>query len=125
MKINIEDIPVIMESPGTTMRVHPGYGGMTVAFHDLPAGTDFTPLLEGLKNNSCHCPHWGYLLEGEMVVKYDDGKTETIKGGEAFYLPAGHTAIVGKNVRLLDFSPDKELKEVLDHVAQKVAEMSK
>jgi len=34
-----------------------GWGGMTVAINEPPAGTDFAPLLEGLKNNSCHVPH--------------------------------------------------------------------
>ena len=31
MKIKKEEIPVTMESPGTTMRALPGYGGMMVA----------------------------------------------------------------------------------------------
>lgn len=42
MKIKKENIPVTMEGPGTIMRGLPGYGGMTVAFTELPAGTDFT-----------------------------------------------------------------------------------
>jgi len=42
------------------MRNLPGYGGMTIAFNEVPAGTDLTPLLEGLDNNSRHRPHWGY-----------------------------------------------------------------
>ena len=54
MKIKKEDIPVTMEAPGTVMRALPGFGGMTVAFHELPRGTDFTPLLKGLENDSCH-----------------------------------------------------------------------
>ncbi len=63
MKIKKEEIPVTMEAPGTIMRGLPGYGGMTVAYNEIPAGTDFSPLLQGLKNNSCHCPHWGYVVE--------------------------------------------------------------
>lgn len=43
MKIKKEDIPVTMQSPGTTMRGLPGWGGMTVAFNEMPAGTDITP----------------------------------------------------------------------------------
>ena len=77
MKIKREEIPVAMEAPGTRMRNLKGYGGMTVGFNELPAGTDFTPLLLGLTNNSCQCPHWGYMFEGELLVKYDDGKSET------------------------------------------------
>jgi hypothetical protein len=124
MKVKKEDIPVTMEGPGTTMRGLSGYGGMTVAFNEIPAGTDFSPLLEGLKNNSCHCPHWGYVVEGELLVKYDNGTEETLTSGEVFYLPPGHTAIVIKDLKLLDFSPEKELNEVMSHIAEKMAEFS-
>ena len=119
-----ESIPVTMEAPGTTMRGLPGYGGMTVAFNEIPAGTDLSPLLQGLKNNSCHCPHWGYVVDGEMMVKYDDGSEETLNKGDVFYLPPGHTAIVMKDLKLIDFSPEKELNEVLSHIAKKMAEFS-
>jgi len=124
MKIKKEQIPVTMEAPGTIMRGLPGYGGMTVAFNEIPAGTDFSPLLQGLKNDSCHCPHWGYVVDGEMLVKYDDGTEERLTTGDVFYLPPGHTALVEKDLKLLDFSPEKELKEVMDHIAKKVAEFS-
>ena len=124
MNIKKEDIPLTMQAPGTIMRGLPGYGGMTVAFNELPAGTDFTPMFQGLKNNSCHCPHWGYLLEGELLIKYDDGTEEMITTGDVFYLQPGHTAIVQKDTKFIDFSPEKELKEVLDHVSKKMAEFS-
>jgi hypothetical protein len=124
MKIQKEKIPVTMEGPGTIMRGLPGYGGMTVAFNQIPAGTDFTPLLHGLKNNSCHCPHWGYVVEGELLIKYDDGAEETLSAGDVFYLPPGHTAIVMKDLKFLDFSPEKELNEVMSHIAKKMAEFA-
>jgi len=124
MKIKKEEIPVTMEAPGTIMRGLPGYGGMTVAYNEIPAGTDFSPLLQGLKNNSCHCPHWGYVVEGELLVKYDNGTEETLTAGDVFYLPPGHIAIVAKNLKFLDFSPEKELTEVMSHIAKKMAEFS-
>jgi uncharacterized cupin superfamily protein len=125
MKIKKEDIPVTMQAPGTTMRGLPGLGGMTVAFNEIPAGTDFSPLLQGLKNDSCHCPHWGYVVEGELRIKYDDGAEENLTTGDVFYLPPGHTAIVEKDLKFLDFSPEKELNEVMSHIAKKMAELSK
>ena len=89
----------------------------------MPKGTDFTPLLKGLNNNSCHCPHWGYVLEGAMKVIYDDGNEEVISKGDVYYLPAGHTAIVQDDIKLVDFNPAREFKEVMDHVGKKMAEM--
>ncbi len=123
MKINKNDIPITMEAPGTIMRALPNYGGMTVCFNELPKGTDFTPLLQGLSNDSCHCPHWGYITEGKILVKYDDGQEETVGAGEVFYWPAGHTAIVQEDVKLIDFSPSKEFDEVIAHVGKKMAEL--
>lgn len=122
MKINKEDLPVIMQGPGTIMRNLKGYGGMTVAYNQLPAGTDFTPLLKGLKNDSCQCPHWGYMIDGELLVKYDDNTEELLRAGDVFYMQPGHTAFVKKDMKFLDFSPEKELEEVLDHIAKKMAE---
>jgi hypothetical protein len=125
MKIKKEEIPVTMQAPNTVLRGLPGWGGMTVAFNEMPAGTDISPLLQGLKNDSCHCPHWGYVLEGELLMKYDDGTEEKLTTGDVFYMQAGHTAIVNKDAKLIDFSPERELKEVMDHIAKKMAEFSK
>tara|TARA_R110002012_G_scaffold56021_3_gene143148 strand:+ start:778 stop:1155 length:378 start_codon:yes stop_codon:yes gene_type:complete len=122
MKINKESIPTTMHSPDTTMRAQSNFGGMTVCFNELPKGTDFTPLLQGLDNNSCHCPHWGYMLEGAMLVIYDDGKEELLTKGDVFYMPSGHTAIVKEDVKLIDFNPTKEFNEVITHVGMKMAE---
>lgn len=123
MKIKKEAIPVKMETPGTTMRGLSGYGGMTVAFNELPAGIDFSPFLQGLKNNSCHCPHWGYVIEGELFIKYDNGTEEMLSAGDVFYLPPGHTAIVVKDLKFIEFSPEKELNEVMSHIAKKMEEL--
>ncbi|WP_152270336.1 cupin domain-containing protein [Agriterribacter humi] len=125
MKISKEAIPVRMESPGTVMRSLPGYGGMTVAFNEMPAGTDIGPLLEGLEHNSCQCPHWGYVVEGAVLIKYDDGTEEKLNAGDVFYLPPGHTAIVEKDLKMIDFSPEDELKKVMEHIEKKLAEFSK
>jgi hypothetical protein len=124
MKIKKEDIPVKFQTDDSIMRVLSGYDGMSVAYHEIPAGTDITPLLEGLENNSCHCPHWGYLIEGAVRIKYDDGTEEVITTGDVFYLPPGHTLMVEEDMKFLDFSPEKELNEVFEHIGKKMAEMS-
>jgi hypothetical protein len=90
MKLKKEEVPVTMQAPGTIMRGLPGWGGMTVAFNEIPAGTDMSPLLQGLKNNSCQCPHWGYILEGALLMKYDDGTEDNLSAGDVFYMQPGH-----------------------------------
>jgi hypothetical protein len=123
MKINKDQIPVTMEAPGTIMRAQSDLGGMTVGYHQLPKGTDFTPMFEGLNNNSCHCPHWGYVFKGTIRIVYDDGSEDVTTSGDVFYWQPGHTAIVDEDVILMDFSPDKELDEVMSHVAKKMEEL--
>ena len=123
MKINKENIPVTMEGPDTLMRAQPDLGGMTVGYHQLPKGTDFTPLFKGLANDSCHCPHWGYIFKGTIRIVYNDGSEDITQAGDVFYWKPGHTAIVDEDVVLMDFSPDKELGEVMEQVNKNMAEM--
>jgi hypothetical protein len=106
---------------GTSLRTQPGLGGMYVGFVEVPAGTDFTPLFAGLPHDMCSAPHWGYVFEGSMRLKYADGEEETVNKGEVFYLPAPHTAFVEKDVKFIDFSPEPQLRAVLDNIKEKMA----
>ena len=82
MKMNKNEIPVLMQAESTIVRNLTGCGGMTIAYNEFPKGTDFSPLLHGLNNNSCHCPHWGYVLEGVVRLIYDDKTEEVVKAGD-------------------------------------------
>lgn len=98
-----------------------GWGGMTVAVNEMPAGTDLAPVLEGLKNNSCQVPHWGYIVKGSLKLKYDDGQELVLKAGDLFYMAPGHTASVLEDLKLLDFSPEEQMKGLIRHVETKIA----
>jgi hypothetical protein len=124
MKLKKENIPIVMEAPGMVMRSLAGLGEMTVVYHELPKGTDFTPLLKGLANDSCHCPHWGYIFEGTFRFIYDDGKEGLFEAGDIFYAHPGHTAIVDNDLKFIDFSPTKELGEVMANVGRVMSEMT-
>ena len=108
--------------PRTSFRNQYGLGGMAVGYVEVPAGADFTPLLAGLPQDMCPSPHWGYLLEGSLNVKYPDGKEETVNAGEVFYWPSPHTGSTSKGAKFIDFSPEAEFKQVMDHFAMKMAE---
>lgn len=123
MKINKQNIPVAIEAPETTMRTQDNFGAMTVCYNEFPKGADFTPLLNGLENDSCHSPHWGYVLSGKLMVKYDDGTQEMLTDGDLYYLPNGHTVIVQEDFKAIEFSPSKEFNEVITHVGKKMAEL--
>ena len=55
---------------------------------------------------SCQATHTGYVLEGRMMVKMEDGSEKEFGPGDFFLMPQGHDAwIVGdKRCVLLDFT---------------------
>jgi len=122
MRASIEDLPIKLQADGPTARNQFGWGGMAVAHVELPAGADFTPMLKGLPDDLCHCPHWGHVLKGNIHWRYSDGTEEIVKAGEVFYAPSGHTGWVEEETAILDFSPDKEYGEVFGHITKKMNE---
>jgi hypothetical protein len=117
-----EHLPVKMEAPGMKIRELGGWGDMVVTYNEFPGGTDFTPMLEGLPNDKCHCPHWGYVVKGAINIRYADGTEEMVRAGEVFYMPPGHTAWIEEDTAWIDFSPEKEYEEVMAHVTSKMSE---
>ena len=102
-----------------------GWGGMAIAVNSMPAGSDLAPLLMGLENNSCQVPHWGYILQGKLRLVYDNGEVVVLKAGDLFYMPPGHKASVVEDLKLLDFSPQDEFKDLVGHLEKMAAEMTK
>ena len=83
------------------------------------AGTDIGLVLEGLQDNLCQYPHWGYLIKGHLTVTYGDGTQEEVKTGDVFYWPPGHTVVYQEDSELVEFSPKSEMAEVLAHIQKK------
>ena len=127
MLIAKTDIPVRINIPGATARQLPGfgeaggYGTMGAEYFSLGEGTDITPLLQGLKDDLCQSPHWGYLIDGELTVSYRDASQETVRAGDLFYWPPGHTVRVGKAAEVVLFSPQHEHGQVIEHMSRKLA----
>lgn len=115
------DINKIPKNPKTGFNNISGLGGMSINYVQIAAPADFTPLFEGLPGNMCPSPHWGYILEGSVRVRYGDGKEETLNAGEVCYTPAPHTAVVDKNLKFIDFSPDSKFVPLMEHMAKKMA----
>jgi len=126
MRIAKNDIPIRIDVPGAVARQKmefgdaSGYGKISGEYFSLGAGTDISPLLQGLKGDLCQSPHWGFLLQGELIVTYADGTDEAISGGDLFYWPPGHTVSVGTDAEVILFSPQHEHSEVIDHMLKKM-----
>jgi hypothetical protein len=116
--VNLDDFP-----KGQVLPMFDGWGGMAVDINTAPAGSDFSPLLEGLENDKCQVPHWGYVIEGSVRIIYEDDSEEIFAEGEAFFMKPGHTAVVLEDLKLVSFSPEDEMHELSDHLNMKVAAM--
>jgi hypothetical protein len=97
------------------------WGGQIVRHLTLPPGADFRPLLAGLPGDQCACPHWGYVLEGSITVRYADGTEETSRAGDMYYWPGGHTGWTDEGVTFIEFSPAEEIAPVLAHLGAQLA----
>jgi hypothetical protein len=84
--------------------------GYTVNFVSIRQTHDLAPLLKGLPDDLCQCPHWGYVTKGRMTVHYLD-RDEVIEAGDAFYMPPGHAPAAEAGTELIQFSPTRELQE--------------
>jgi hypothetical protein len=117
-------IPVtkIPKNPRNGFQNISGLGGMSIGYMEVPGPADFTPFFKGLPNDLCNSPHWGYVIDGYLKIRYPGGKEETVNKGEAFYWPAPHTGVVEKNVKFIDFSPDGKFNTVMDHLSKKMKE---
>ena len=123
MREQIQEMPVAMEQPGLKMLkvVSPdAWGGMVVEYFECAERIDFGPMFEGLPNNLCPCPHWGYMLKGALHIQYADRTEEVIKAGDACYMPQGHTGWCEPGSAMIIFSPEAEANQLAEHVAKKM-----
>lgn len=128
MRITKDDIPKKIDVPGAVARQvgdfgqASGYGPLAAEYFSLGAGTDIAPLLQGLDDDACHAPHWGFVMSGEVVVTYTNGRgEESCAGDDLFYWPPGHSVRVVKDADVILFSPHVEHADVLDHMLAAMA----
>lgn len=100
---SVNDIPVTLEVPEVVIQ-EIEWGDMHIGFETYHQPFDIAPLLKGLPDDRCQCPHWGYVISGEMRVRYA-GREEVVKAGEAYYLAPGHAPIIAAGTRVIEFSP--------------------
>ena len=91
-------------------------GDMAIRHARVPAGADMSPLLQGLPGDRCPSPHWGIVLEGSIHMVHADGSIETVRAGEVYYWPPGHTAKTDEPVVFIEVGPIKQMREFNRHV---------
>jgi hypothetical protein len=126
MHVAKDSIEVKLQIPGAVMRQRTdmgdasGVGRISGEYFSLAAGVDTTEIFVGLEGDRCQCPHWGYVLRGEIVTTDGEGRQETVRANDLFYWPAGHNVKVVADAELVMFSPQREHTQVIDHMRRKV-----
>lgn len=126
MHIAKTDVKVQMEIPGATVRQSLDFGSvkgfdrLSAECFTLAAGVDTTPLFVGLEGNQCQCPHWGFVLRGQITTTDGTGAQETVKANDLFYWPPGHNVKVDVDAEIVMFSPQHEHTHVIEHMKEAV-----
>jgi hypothetical protein len=104
-----DELPLQEVVPGYASRFA-DWGGITVAFEKAEAGQDVSGMLEELPDGRCQAPHWGFLFRGRIVVDYGD-RSETIVGGQAYYVEPGHRLTIVEDSEAIEFTPTGALEQ--------------
>ena len=126
MRIAKDEVEVRMELPGVVVRQRTGFGDtsgydtFSGEYFSLAAGTDTTPLFKGLEGDLCQCPHWGFVLSGQLTTTDASGTEETVCANDLFYWPPGHNVLVDADAEIVMFSPEHEHSQVIEHMRGKV-----
>jgi hypothetical protein len=113
-----------VEHHGPVTDRHAELDGYTVNIVSFDQDIDATPLLKGLPDDACSCPHWGYVLRGRVTFRFanrDD--VEVFEAGDAFYLPPGHIPVVQAGTAYVQFSPSEDLRAVAETMARNLQAM--
>src|SRR3954453_7388010 len=93
-----------VEDHGPVLDRHGGGDGYTFTLVEFRQDMDQTPMLKGLPDDRCQCPHWGYVLKGRLTYRFAD-HDEVFESGDAFYLPPGHIPLAEAGSEIMQFGP--------------------
>ena len=95
----------------------------TVNFVTFREDIDHAPLLKGLPDDQCQCPHWGYVIKGKMTYRFGD-REEVFEAGDAYYAPPGHIPVHNEpGTEFLQFSPAEELRQTSEVIMKNMQAM--
>ena len=96
---------------------------MSIMVNKVPPGFDLTPIVGQLRGGACSVPHWGYVLEGSLTIGYVGATSETIRAGELFHFPPGHSQFGSTDgARWIEISPAAEMADVVSQMMELIAE---
>jgi hypothetical protein len=119
MRAAAEELELELQAGDLRLR-YAEWGPMAVRHAEVPAGTDMSPVLEGLPDDRCPSPHWGIVMRGSIHLRHADGSEETTRAGQLYYWPGGHTAWTDEDAEFVEFGPIEPMRQFGRHAKQKV-----
>jgi mannose-6-phosphate isomerase-like protein (cupin superfamily) len=96
--------------------------GYAITFMSLREDADLAPLLRGLPDDRCTCPHWGYVISGQVTFTFAD-HTEAFGAGDGFYVAPGHSPAIAAGTEYVMFSPEDQMAPVTEVIDRNLAAM--
>lgn len=115
------DIPVAVNVPEATIR-QAEWGGINVEIGEIAGDLDVAPLFQGLPNDECQCPHWGYVIKGTLRYRSRD-REEVFNAGDAYYVFPGHIPVFEAGLEYVEFSPADVLHQTMEVVERNMMAM--
>lgn len=116
-----EDIPLVFKQEGVGWVRQVTESGTVIELSRFEPGLDIDHLFHGLPDDRCQCPHFGYVLEGEVVYRTAEGAI-TARAGQAYHIPPGHLPTTRDQAcTLIEFSPADAMAETLAAVGRNMA----
>ena len=122
MRGSTEDMPIAAEVQGVVIR-QADWGDMTASLEHFPAGLDTAPIFQGLPDDRCQCPHWGFVISGRVRVVYAD-REEVFSSGDAYHMPPGHTTVFDEDTDVIEFSPRGLYQETMEVAGRNAAALA-
>jgi len=119
MRGSTRDLPVAIDIDQVRGQ-YAEWGNMQAGFETFKTDVDMTPLLKGLPGDRCQCPHWGFVLKGQMVIRYAD-REEVVKAGDAYYMAPGHIPFLEAGTEVIEFSDKDAYGQTLEVIDKNLA----
>jgi hypothetical protein len=109
-----------VEDMGPLLGRYEELGGYTVGFEHFREDADATELFNGLPDDRCQSPHWGYVVAGKVTFRYAD-RDEVYEAGDAYYAPPGHIPVATAGTEVVEFSPTEDYGRTMEVVGRNLA----
>lgn len=108
-KLSRDTAPQVLATEAMEIRSG-ALGAHHVAFESFQEEARTDGLFDGLPDDRCQCPHWGYVVKGRVTFRFPDHE-EVFEAGDAYYTPPGHVPVKHEpGSEIVQFSPAHELE---------------